>query len=32
MKKKKEIDKPIGLEIDENKNVASETEVISTED
>lgn len=32
MKKKKEIDKPIGLEIDEHKNIVSETEIISTED
>ncbi len=32
MKKKKEIDKPIGIEIDENKPISSETEVISTED
>lgn len=32
MKKKKEIDKTIGIEIDENKPISSETEVISTED
>lgn len=32
MKKKKEIDKPMGLEIDENKNLTSETEVISSKD
>lgn len=31
MKKKKEIDKPIGLELNENKIDSSETEIISTE-
>ncbi len=32
MKNKKEIDKPIGLEENKNKNAFSETEVILTED
>jgi len=32
MEDKNKNDKPIGLEIDGNKNVSSETEVISTED